>query len=216
MLPRRNHLVVALLLVFVSSPAFAQPDPSGRFEVFAGYSILQTNYDPDSASLPSEPVVVLFDGHQHLNGLDVSLTRYWAGQFGLTGDASWHFTTNRVADPLGGSITTKVRIASVSGGPQFQLLTHPRFTSFVRALVGVTQTWAQLDVPSIDARGSQSSTDFAWTIGGGADVRVGDRIRVRVFQGDYSRIFLPRRNTFGFARRPHNVRFSFGVVMNNP
>lgn len=64
-------------------------------------------------------------------------------------------------------------------------------------------------IARIDARETRSSTDFAVTIGGGADVRLGDRISVRVFDGDYSRIFLPRGNGFGFAPRPHNVRLSF-------
>ena len=50
-------------------------------------------------------------------------------------------------------------------------------------------------------------------IGGGVDVRVNDRIAVRVFQADYNPIFLSGGNELGFGNtRADNVRFSFGVV----
>ena len=82
-----------------------------------------------------------------------------------------------------------------------------------RILAGVAQTHARLEVPSLNSSDTASSTDFALAIGGGVDVRVNDRIALRVFQADYNPIFLSDSNELGFGNtRADNVRFSFGVV----
>jgi len=50
-------------------------------------------------------------------------------------------------------------------------------------------------------------------IGGGLDVRVSERVDLRVFQVDYNPIFLSSGNELGFGNSgADNVRFSFGVV----
>ena len=56
-------------------------------------------------------------------------------------------------------------------------------------------------------------------LGGGLDVRLGDRVSVSAFQIDYNPVFLRNRdlNLFGNTqsnsdRRLDNIRFSFGLV----
>jgi opacity protein-like surface antigen len=181
-------------------------------EFFAGYSVLRTNYEAELPN-PPMPVIVAFSGKQTLNGFNVSATGYLTERFGLTGDFSGHFKTNSVPDPLGGNIATKIRVFNILGGPQYNFRNDSRVTPFVRILAGVAHTRARLEVPSLNSSDTASSTDFALAISGGLDIRLNDRIDLRVFQADYNPIFLSDRNQLGFGnRRADNVRFSFGLV----
>jgi opacity protein-like surface antigen len=202
----------SLLILSCLPVAAAQSDDNSRFEFFAGYSVLRTRYKSEQTVLLM-PVVVAFAGKQTLNGFNASATAYLTKSFGLTGDFSGHFRTNRIADPLGGNIETHIRVFNLLGGPQYRFRNHSRVTPFVRALAGVGQTRARLEVPSLNSTDTFSSTDFALAIGGGLDVWVSKRVDLRVFQADYNPIFLSSRNELGFGNtRADNVRFSFGVV----
>ena len=201
-----------LLIICCVSFASAQSDNSSRAEFFAGYSVLRTDYKAEQPN-PPMPVIVFFAGKQTLNGFNVSATGYLSKGFGITGDFSGHFTTNRLADPLGGNIETKIRVFNVLGGPQYKFRNDSPVSPYVRSLAGVALTRARLKVPSLNTTDTASSTDFALAIGGGLDVRISDRIDLRVFQADYNPIFLSRRNELGFGEtRADNVRFSFGVI----
>ena len=208
-----HKLCFSTLLIFCCvSLAAAQSGDSPRVEFFAGYSVLRTRYEAEQPN-PPMPVIVAFAGKQTLNGFNVSATGYLTGGFGLTGDFSGHFKTHSVPDPLGGNIETKIRVFNILGGPQYKFRNNSRVTPFVRALAGVAQTRARLEITSLNSSDTLSSTDFALAIGGGIDIRVNDRIDVRVFQADYNPIFLSDRNELGFGNtRADNVRFSFGVV----
>jgi len=203
----------SLLILCCVPPAVAQSDDSPRVEFFAGYSVLRTDYEAELPN-PPMPVIVAFSGKQTLNGFNVSATGYLTEGFGLTGDFSGHFKTNSLSDPLAGNIETHIRVFNILGGPQYKFRSNSRGTPFVRALAGAANTRARLEVPSLNSTGTASSTDFALAIGGGLDVRVSERVDLRVFQVDYNPIFLGSRNDLGFGnRRADNVRFSFGVVI---
>jgi opacity protein-like surface antigen len=208
-----RKLCFGTLLFFCCVPlAAAQSDDSPRVEFFAGYSVLRTRYEAEQPN-PPMPVIVAFPGKQTLNGFNVSATGYLTQGFGLTGDFSGHFKTNSVPDPLGGNIETKIRVFNILGGPQYRFHNNSRVAPFVRILAGVAHTRAGLEVPSLNSSDTASSTDFALAIGGGLDIRVNDRIDLRVFQADYNPTFLSDRNELGFGNtRADNVRFSFGVV----
>jgi len=206
----RKLLLVAFLVLGYAPFAVAQSD-SSRAELFAGYSILRTDYKAKQTN-PPMPVIVFFRGDQTLNGFNVSGTGYFSRRFGITGDFSGHFKTNSLADPLGGNIETRIRIFNVLGGPQYKFRNNSRATPFVHALAGITHTRARLSVASLRTSETRSSTDFALALGGGLDVRVSDRIALRVIQLDYSPVFLRSNNELGFSGTANNVRFSFGVV----
>jgi opacity protein-like surface antigen len=192
--------------------AVAQSDDRSRIELFAGYSVLRTNYEAEQPN-PPMPVIVAFPGKQTLNGFNVSATGYLTENFGFTGDFSGHFRTSRVADPLGGTISNQVRVFNLLGGPQYRFGSNSRVTPFVRAMAGIANTRSRLEVPSLNSRDTLSSTDFALALGGGVDVRVSEHVSLRVFQLDYNPTFLSSGNELGFGKkRADNVRFSFGVV----
>jgi opacity protein-like surface antigen len=209
-----HKLFFGSLLILCCVPlAVAQSNDGSHAEFFAGYSVLRTNYEAEQTN-PPMPVIVAFSGKQTLNGFNASATVYLTGGFGLTGDFSGHFKTNKLADPLGGNIETHIRVFNLLGGPQYRFRSDSRVTPFVRALAGIANTRARLEVPSLNSTGTASSTDFALAIGGGLDVRVSKSVDLRVFQADYNPIFLSSRNELGFGNtRADNVRFSFGVVI---
>jgi opacity protein-like surface antigen len=210
-----HKLLFASLLILCCVPlAGAQSADRSRFEFFGGYSVLRIDYEPDPIDPRTQiPTIVAFAPKQTLNGFNASATVNLTGGFGLTGDFSGHFKTRSVADVLGGRISNHVRIFNLLGGPQYRFSGNSRVSPFVRALAGVAITRSRLEVPSLNSTDNLSSTDFALALGGGVDVRVTDRVAVRVLQVDYNPIFLSSRNELGFGDvRADNVRFSFGVV----
>lgn len=208
----RGFLPLFFLLCCVSMVP-AQSDDHPRVEFFGGFSVLNTNYEPE-IPVPFIPVITAFDGKQKgMTGFNASITGYLTKCFGLTGDFSANFKTNRLANPSGGTIDTDIRVINITGGPQYKFRNKSRVTPFARALAGVAITSAKITVSSLNTSDTNSSTDFAMMIGGGVDVRVNKHFDVRVFQADYNPIFLSRGNNLGFGKsRADNVRFSFGVV----
>lgn len=204
----------ALLIFCCAAPAAAQSDDVPRAEFFAGYSVMRINYEVEvERGDPPMLTVLGFDGRQTLHGFNVSAAGYLTGNFGLAGDFSGHFKTNRLPDPLGDDVRTRVRVYNVLGGPQYKFRHGGRALPFVRALAGVAHTRSTTSVASINTAHAISSTDFALALGGGLDVSAGDRFDLRVFQADYNPVFLSRGNELGFGKsRADNVRFSFGVV----
>lgn len=202
---------IFLIFCFVIFAA-AQSDNNPRAEFFGGYSVLKINYEPE---IPNPPIGIItaFDGKQTLNGFNVSATGYIAKGFGLVGDFSGHFTTDRTPLSSGGNIENKIRVLNVLAGPQYKFRNSSRVAPFVRALAGVANTRSELKVPNFNVKDVASSTDFALAVGGGVDVRVSERIDLRVIQADYNPVFLSRRNELGFGKtRADNIRFSFGIV----
>ena len=203
-----------LFLLFCSASfAAAQSNDYSRAEFFAGYSVLAANYDVE-IPVPFIPVITAFNGKQTLkNGFNVSATGYLIKGFGLTGDFSAHFKTNRRPSALGGNIETRIRVFNATGGPQYKFRNASRLTPFVRALAGIGMTRSKLTITRNNVSDTSSSTDLALMIGGGLDVRVNKHVDLRVFQADYNPIFLRRGNELGFGEsRADNVRYSFGVV----
>jgi opacity protein-like surface antigen len=203
----------ALVICCCAAPAAAQSDDAPRAEFFSGYSVLKTKYRVEIPPGPPSLSVVGFRGEQNLHGFNASATGYATRGFGFTGDFSAHFTTNRLPDPLGDDIRTRIRVFNVLGGPQYKFRNGGRALPFVRALAGVAHTRSTISVAGIDAASTTSSTDFALALGGGLDVSVSESFDLRVLQGDYNPVFLRRGNELGFGKsRADNVRFSFGVV----
>ena len=210
-----HQLFFASVLILCCVPlAVAQSADRSHFEFFGGYSVLRTKYEAKPTDPRTQmPTIVAFAGKQTFNGFNGSGTVYLTEGFGVTGDFSAHFKTNSVADPLGGNISTHIRVLNVLGGPQYKFRRNSRVAPFVRALAGIANTRSRLEVPSLNVTETLSSTDFALALGGGVDVRVSERVALRVFQFDYNPIFLSSNNELGFGNtRADNVRFSFGVV----
>ena len=185
----------------------AAQDKDKRFEVFAGYSYMRI--DDHKSNNPIDHV-------GSLNGFEVAVTGFVTKRFGITGDFSTGFAGGTEA-VTGGSLRFSSSNFSFYAGPHYRFTNTSRITPFVHALVGASNNRFNYDfTPTTGglAHVSQSSTDFAMALGGGLDVRVHKRVKIRLFQIDYNPVFSPANPQLGAntSVRFDNVRFSSGIV----
>ena len=176
----------------------AAQDKDKRFEVFAGYSYMRI--DDHKSNNPIDHV-------GSLNGFEVAVTGFITKRFGITGDFSTGFAGGTEA-VTGGSLRFSSSNFSFYAGPHYRFTNSSRVTPFVHALAGASNNRFNYDfTPTTGglAHVSQSSTDFAMALGGGLDVRVHKRVKIRLFQIDYNPSWL-------FDQTQHNFRIGVGIV----
>ena len=198
-------------------------------EVFVGYSNLQAEGIPDR----NNPGVVFdddfFDRRKGIHGFNAAVTGYFGSYLGLTGDFSFNQTTDE-NDFTGGRDALETRVVYFMAGPTLKANNTNRFQPFARVLAGGAHTRFEASTERTVSGGTSrtsfdvSSTDFAMAVGGGLDVRLSDRVSLRVIQIDYAPVFLRDRSisvlgqagavqTFTLeGQRQDNIRFSFGIV----
>jgi opacity protein-like surface antigen len=223
----RKLLLVVLCLIVTASAAYAQSGK--RAEFYIGYSNIQAEGVPDR----DDPTDVFdddfFDRRRGLHGVNLQAAGFFNSVFGLKGD----FSVNRGEDTaaiVGGTSSADTRVFYFMGGPTLKFRNAGRIEPFVHALAGGAHTRFEIqrsfDIPGGTSQSSvtTSSTDFAAAIGGGLDVRVGERFSIRLIQVDYAPVFLRDRtiNILGNAgaivpftlegQRQDNLRFSIGIV----
>jgi opacity protein-like surface antigen len=219
-------LVFLLMLSFAMS-SFAQ-DSERKPTFFVGYSNLQAEglpnkNDPDNLLSPD-----FLDRRTTMHGVNGEVTLPF-GMFGITGDLSFNRNKQSV-DFAAANQSTKTDIIYFTAGPSFHFLRTARFEPFARLMGGGARTNFEIDTRRDLSSGAvhnefdTHSTDLALMVGGGLDMRVNDRVKVRLFQIDYAPIFLGDRaiTVLGSAgalqtlelegQRQDQVRVSFGVT----
>lgn len=216
-----------LMCVFVIAPmSFAQDDK--RAEFFVGYSNLQAEGLPDRNG-PSIFLTDFFERRTTLHGVNAEVTGFFSKRFGITGDFSFN-RQERDDDLANGLDTIKTDVYYFMGGPTLKFRNDGRVEPFVRVLAGGAHTRFEVSAlrnvtgGTVTTSFEADSTDFAMGIGGGVDIRLGDKFSLRIFQVDYAPVFLRDRsiNVLGQAgaiqpfrlegQRQDNIRFSFGLV----
>ena len=194
---QRIIISLAILLVLAMS-ASAQTDER-KTEVFIGFSAIAaqnalTNKDIKTfdgitpAQFRALAGFELLDNERYIPGygLEANVTRYFSKHVGLSGDFSGYYrrANARIADTL---FKADHSIYYVMGGPKVKLLNEHRANVFFHALAGAAHTSVSYRENSntnpITAK--DSSTRFAFALGGGIDLRISKRISARVFQMDY-------------------------------
>ena len=155
-----------------------------------------------SATAQDTPKVELFGGYSYAgsgsNGFDASIAANVNEWFGLVGDVGGQYT--RLDDQ---GFTEKIRAHSFLFGPKFSVR-RKRAVPFVHALFGVSKL--KTETNEFGPLLSFSDTSFAMALGGGVDVKVNDRLAIRVVQIDYL-----RTNFFGESQ--NKGRISAGIVL---
>lgn len=179
---RKLLLIAALTLAL---PILAQAQDSPSTEIFGGYSYLRGDDD---------------NGGIDLHGWNVSFNQNVVKWFGIKGDFSGHYGDFDIVPGLGSDFSAHLFLV----GPQFTVRKSDRVQPFVHALFGVART----DVTFFDptSRIVQRDSAFAMALGGGLDVRLIDRLAVRLFQTDYVLTRFDDDNQ-------HNFRVSTGLVL---
>jgi opacity protein-like surface antigen len=223
---QKLFLVVVSLLI-IASFSFAQDNQ--RSEIFIGYSNLQGEGIPGRNDPNDVFGIDFFERRATLHGINAEFTGFPLKHFGITGDFSFH-RKDRSADLSNGRDSIKTDTYYFMAGPSLKFRNTGRVEPFVRVMVGGAHTRFDVSTRRTSGTGTvtnsfeTSSTDFAAALGGGLDVRLGERFSLRVFQVDYTPIFLRDRSirVLGGAgaiqpvtlesQRQDNVRFSFGLV----
>ncbi|HZI51616.1 MAG TPA: hypothetical protein VFE29_07315 [Terriglobia bacterium] len=198
-------------------------------EIFVGYTNLQGEGLPNR----NDPGWVFdtdfFRSRTSLHGVNTSITAYNEVGIGITGDFSWARRGQKEGF-TGGRAEQNIDIYYFLGGPTVKFGRMERVQPFARVMAGFAynrfKASHEEDLPTGTIGNSfvVGSTDFSASVGGGLDVRVGDRTKLRVFQMDWAPIFLRDRTvdvlgssgviqpTTLNGQRQDNFRFSVGVA----
>jgi hypothetical protein len=223
---RLRFVLLCVLMVLPAAGLFAQGEYKPQY--FIGYSNLQGEgflgkNDPDNVLSPD-----FLDRRSTLHGVNAQIT-FPIRNFGITGDFS--FNRNQLSSNfLAGEQSVKTDVYYLVGGPSYEFRNSTRVQPFIRALGGAARTNFEIETQRDLSTGRLTnefdahSIDPAVMIGGGIDLRVTDKVKLRVFQMDYAPIFLRDRSVrvLGQAgavqnvelegQRQDHVRFSFGVT----
>lgn len=195
----RKLIILVVLIAGCAPMTFAQSDER-KTEIFAGYSFLATqsritNRDiitlggvtPDEFRALTGAELTGNDRFMPTYGFEASVTRYFSKRVGLTGDFSgyYHKETTRFAGTL---LRSNTSVYTILGGPHVRFANKTRFTPFIHALVGAARVRTNYtEIGSTDpVTAKDSSTQLAMAFGGGLDVRLSNRVSLRLFQLDYS------------------------------
>jgi opacity protein-like surface antigen len=201
-------------------------------EIFVGYTNLQAEGLPNRNN-PNNWVfdTEFFRDRATLHGVNASVTAYNEVGIGITGDFSWARRSSG-QDFAGGRADQNTDVYYVLGGPTVKFNRNHRAQPFARVMAGIGYTRFKASTELVNPTGLGTSgnsfviggTDFAASVGGGLDVRVNDRLKIRVFQVDWAPVFLKDRTvdvlgsggiiepTTLNGQRQDNVRLSFGVA----
>ena len=167
---------------------------SPRFEVFGGYSYLRTN--------------AVFTGERvNLHGASFSgefCLNHWLG---IVGDVGIYHAGN-IANQF--SLT----LWSYQAGPRVRLRNDTRFTPYGQFLIGGGHAGGTLYTSSLGPGLAPigTSNSFLYTVGGGVDYRLTDKIGIRILQAEYLRSEFLNGSIVGHQQ--NNLRLTAGVVFN--
>lgn len=219
----KRFLLSAIPVIYVVTLAQAQRlDGYNRFEVFHGNSFFILER-PEAIGAGTE-----FEGFLGINNAATfNVRRYFGVKFDMARYSKSYgvcapeqsLTAHDCFNPLPGAVVTmddprtKTSIYNFMGG--IQVKDNGRgtktFKPFAYLAVGSALTRERVDTYSPGA--GQLLLDFktrsdwgaAGSVGGGLDLRLNDRVDLRVLQLDYHKATI-------FNRSSDNVRFSFGFV----
>jgi opacity protein-like surface antigen len=163
----------------------AQEHP--KAEVFAGYSYVRIN--------PGEGM----QGDNIPGGWHASVAGNFNSWFGIVGEFSGHYGN----PDFGTGVGAEVNVHTYTFGPRVSYRGNEKVTPFAHVTFGGARVGGSGFGPSESA--------FAMTFGGGVDVKVHEKVGIRLGQFDYilTRFEGP---VSGTTANQHNFRYSAGIV----
>ena len=165
-----------------------------------------------TAGQPATPKAELATGYSYiriegsdLHGWNVSLAGNVNRNLGIVADVAGNY--NSEESTVGTATTASdLTLTSVMAGFRVSERSHGIFTPFAHALFGMTRVNADLTVSGpTPSTSTNDVTGFSTALGGGLDIAIGQRVALRLFQGDYLII-----RSEGFKHE--GARFSTGIV----
>jgi outer membrane protein with beta-barrel domain len=194
---------IALTILFCASLATAQSTEYKKLDVYAGYTISLVAHSIGDETIPEDP--------EDFRGINASITKNVSRYVGLKFEFSGHQNV-----PNTTFIKRDSNLYNFLGGIQIKDNSSEKtFKPFVHALVGVAHirnriTFSDSFCAAISPRPcpadfTERNTGLASAFGGGLDIRVSDRLDVRVFQLDYNPTRL-------FDTSQPTMRLAIGIV----
>jgi len=185
----KRLVTLATLILLSTTTALAQDDYK-KYEFFGGYSALFVdNLAGDTGSPAVDDVL---GDRQTLRGFNLAVNYNFHKYVGAKFDYSLHLREDEFNRPLGnGTIDTTLQ--NFLGGIQIKNNSEdgPTFKPFGHALFGVAVQKLDVDSPQLPALFGISDfhtneTSFAMAFGGGLDIKLNNKLDVRVFQIDWN------------------------------
>ncbi|MBN1569370.1 MAG: outer membrane beta-barrel protein [Acidobacteria bacterium] len=183
--------IVSLVLFSAGLPAQDFP----KVEIFGGYQFLKASQD---------------DYGKMLHGWRMSVAGNFNRYFGIEGALSGTYGDLYDIDgePDDEDIDVGARIHSYSYlfGPRFTARSKV-VTGFAHFLVGGSRN--SISAAATDPSASLSSNGFAWAVGGGLDLNLGEHLAIRPAQIDYGKIHTGD----DFSGTLNSLGYSAGIVL---
>jgi len=179
------------------------------------------------------PKVELFLGYSYLRGmpdLEPANRLYWLNGGSMSIAYNFNRYLGLVAD-LGGFADSKIEFPGTGGGastvmssygavfpylfgPRLSFRGHERVTPFLQVLFGgiyATKVMMDSGCGGAGCTPLPAENKFAWTGGGGLDVKVSHHVAIRIVQVEYLMTNFQNHNT-GINELQNDMRFSSGIV----
>lgn len=170
-----------------------------------------------------------------MNGFDASATFNLSRYVGVKGNVSAHFNSQSFSDTfdVGGgetftaNVNTRERLYQFLAGVQLKdnAKEGSAVRPFAHALAGVARQTVRFRMPPSDASDGfdarANETSFALKLGGGLDIRLSERVALRLIEVNYNPIFARDRPLAGqgitvpitvSGRTAHNFTVGIGIV----
>jgi hypothetical protein len=203
------------MILACASVSFAQDDDYNKVEFAIGYSHARVDTGVDDPDFEDDFGDFLAD-RRGFNGFDASLTGNVTRYFGIKGNFSGHFKSDSFTDGVD-TINTKERIYNFLGGVQVKDNSKAtRFKPFGHFLVGGARQSIEFSSPTFGQAFDVTDTSLALKAGAGIDIKVHDRVDLRVIEFNYNPIFVGDRDIDGFTvsgETQHNFTIGFGITI---
>ena len=222
----KTFTFIAIMCAFTFGALAVSAQDHNKFEFYGGYLFhnISTGFgDLDDSGL--------LDNRITAHGWNLSATGNITKRIGIKFDYS--STGREVFDSdaesaLGIDTDTKLRINQYLGGIQFKNNEKdgPRFKPFAHVLAGIAnerirctqgcdgKTVNPTAIGGTSSTFNESTSSFAMVFGGGIDVKVHERVDIRIIQLDYNPIFYGGVPSLDLPdRTQNNFRIGFGVVI---
>ncbi len=204
-------MIAVCLVFFAAASTVIGQDDNIKVETYVGYSYLNTDTGLDE--LDSS-----LDNRVGSHGVNASITGNVHRYIGIKGDFSFHNKSWNVVDGPD-HVDIRFRTTQFLGGLQFKdnKVEGGRFRPFAHIMAGIAHQSLDfngvVDGDPFDDGGSTNNFAMVW--GGGVDMRVNNRVSVRVIQVDYNPIFFRHQDFADFTipgRTQSNFRIGAGLV----
>lgn len=182
----------------------------------------------DGLDILGQELQGIFCLRRGFKGFNAQATYNFKKKLGLKGDFTWLYKNDTTVDDFGEHIDTnrlRDRTWEVLGGLQVKNNDKvTRFRPFFHVLAGIahqTSHDVQTSTGPFNFTLDDSVNSFAMKIGAGADLRISERVDLRLFEINYNPIFARDRHVPGNAdfdltlagKRADNITFGVGIVI---